>query len=152
MSKIIVIGASAGGVSALQELVAILPADLAAPVLVVLHIGAHPSTLPELLSARGPLAAQHGQDGEVLEGGRIYIAPPDHHMLLVGDRLGLNRGPKEHHARPAIDPLFLSAALSRGTDVIGVILTGMLDDGTFGLQAIKACGGAAVVQDPREAA
>jgi two-component system, chemotaxis family, protein-glutamate methylesterase/glutaminase len=152
MSKIIVIGASAGGVLALQRLAAELPAGLGVPVLVVLHVGAHPSVLPELMSASGPLPAAHAQTGQELEAGRIYIAPPDHHMLVAGTAIRLNRGPKEHHSRPAIDPLFLSAALSRGADVIGVILTGMLDDGTFGLQAIKECGGTAVVQDPTEAA
>jgi two-component system chemotaxis response regulator CheB len=103
------------------------------------------------LSARGPLPACHGQHGEVPAPGRIYVAPPDHHMLLMGGEIRLNRGPKEHHSRPAIDPLFLSAALSHGQDVIGVILTGMLDDGTFGLQAVKRCGGTAVVQDPADA-
>ena len=152
MSRIIVIGASAGGVPALQSLAEDLPASLPAPVLVVLHVGAHPSVLPELLAAKGPLPAAHAQHGQELEPGRIYVAPPDHHMLVVDDRVCLNRGAKEHHSRPAIDPLFLSAALSRGADVIGVILTGRLDDGTFGLQAIKQCGGIAVVQDPADAA
>jgi two-component system, chemotaxis family, protein-glutamate methylesterase/glutaminase len=152
MNKIIVVGASAGGVAALQRLVAELPADLRAPILVVLHVGAHASVLPELLSAKGPLPASHGQDGQVPQPGRIYIAPPDHHMLLIHDEIKLNRGPKEHHHRPAVDPLFLSAALSHGAAVIGVILTGRLDDGTFGLQAIKRCGGTAVVQDPVDAA
>jgi two-component system, chemotaxis family, protein-glutamate methylesterase/glutaminase len=147
-----VAGASAGGVPALQQLAADLPADFPVPLLIVLHVGAHPSVLPRLMSARGPIPAAHGQDGEPLEPGRIYVAPPDHHMLLLGNSIRLNRGPKEHHSRPAIDPLFVSAALSHGADVIGVILTGMLDDGTFGLQAIKQCGGIAVVQDPAEAA
>ena len=152
MTKIIVVGASAGGVPALQRLAADLPVDLSVPVMIVLHVGAHPSVMPALMSARGPLPAQHGQDGQRLEPGRIYIAPPDHHMLVDGDSIRLNRGPKEHHSRPAIDPLFLSAALSYGVDVVGVILTGMLDDGTFGLLAIKQCGGTAVVQDPSDAA
>jgi two-component system chemotaxis response regulator CheB len=121
-------------------------------VLVVLHVGAHPSALPEVLSYCGRLPVAHAHDGQGLEPGRIYVAPPDHHMLVVDNSLRLNRGPKEHHARPAIDPLFLSAALARGPQVIGVVLTGMLDDGTFGLQAIKRCGGTAVVQDPADAA
>lgn len=151
MSRVIVIGASSGGVSALQRLAASLPADLPAPVVVVLHIGAYRSMLPELLSYRGPLPAHHAQDGEAVQPGRIYVAPPEHHLLLVAGTVRLTRGPKEHHARPAIDPLFLSAALSHGADVVGVVLTGMLDDGTFGLQAIKRCGGTAVVQDPGEA-
>ena len=147
-----VLGASAGGVQALQRLAADLPADFPVPLLVVLHVGAHPSVLPELMSAWGPVPAAHGRDGQRLEPGRIYVAPPDHHMLVIGDAIRLNRGPKEHHSRPAIDPLFVSAALSCGADVIGVILTGMLDDGTFGLQAVKQCGGTAVVQDPADAA
>ena len=151
MSRIIVIGASAGGVPALQRLVEDLPSSLPAPVLVVLHVGAHSSVLPELLAAKGALPAAHAQHGQELEPGRIYVAPPDHHMLVADDRICLNRGAKEHHSRPAIDPLFLSAALSRGADVIGVILTGRLDDGTFGLQAVKRCGGVTVVQDPADA-
>lgn len=152
MSKVIVVGASAGGVSALQTLVAGLPADFPAPVLVVLHIGNHRSLLPELLSNAGPLPAAHARHGEPLQPGRIYIAPPDHHMLLLERSLQLTRGPKQHHARPAIDPLFRSAALARGPDVVGVVLTGMLDDGTAGLHAIKQAGGLAVVQDPDDAA
>lgn len=152
MSKLIVIGASAGGVFALRRLAAGLSADLPVPVLVVLHVGTHPSVLPTLLSASGALPASHARDRQRMEPGHIYIAPPDHHLLVIGDALRLDRGPKEHHSRPAIDPLFLSAALSHGPGVIGVVLTGMLDDGTFGLQAIKQCGGIAVVQDPAEAA
>jgi two-component system chemotaxis response regulator CheB len=151
MSRIIVVGASVGGVHALQCLAENLPASLPAPVLVVLHIGAHSSIIPELMAARGPMPAAYAQHRQELEPGRIYVAPPDHHMLLVDDRVCLNRGAKEHHSRPAIDPLFLSAALSRGADVIGVVLTGRLDDGTFGLQAVKRCGGIAVVQDPADA-
>ena len=149
--KIVVIGASMGGVPALRTLVSSLPEDFPAPLLVVLHIGNFPSILPELLAARCPLTAAHAVDGEKLEPGRIYIAPPDQHMVVDGRTVRLNRGPKEHHSRPAIDPLFVSAALSHGPGVIGVILTGMLDDGTSGLQAIKRCGGVAIVQDPKEA-
>jgi two-component system chemotaxis response regulator CheB len=120
-------------------------------VLIVQHIGAHQSVLPDILSKSGPLPARHAVDGAPLEVSRIYVAPPDHHMLVVGHALRLTRGPKEHHARPAVDPLFLSAALARGPDVVGVVLTGYLDDGTAGLQAIKHCGGTAVVQDPADA-
>jgi two-component system chemotaxis response regulator CheB len=97
------------------------------------------------------LKAAHVVDGERLLPGRIYVAPPDLHVLIDGPVIRLNHGPKEHHTRPAIDPLFRSAALSRAADVIGVILTGMLDDGTAGLQAVKQYGGIAVVQDPKEA-
>ncbi|RYY75907.1 MAG: chemotaxis protein CheB [Comamonadaceae bacterium] len=141
--RLVVAGASLGGVAALNALVAAL--------LVVLHTGGHPSVLPELLSSHGPLPAAHAQDGDALQAGRIYVAPPDHHMLVDGDRLRLTRGPKEHHTRPAIDPLFLSAALHHGPAVVGVVLSGTLEDGTAGLQAIKACGGVAMVQEPDEA-
>jgi two-component system, chemotaxis family, protein-glutamate methylesterase/glutaminase len=150
MPRLILVGASAGGVDALQHLAAQLPA-LPCPLLVVLHVGAHRSLLPQLLARHGELSAAHASDGEALRAGHLHVAPPDHHMLVVGDRIELTRGPREHHSRPAIDPLFLSAALSHGPGAVGVVLTGMLDDGTAGLQAIKACGGVAVVQDPEEA-
>ena len=150
-SRVIVIGTSAGGLEALFRIVPGLARDLAAPVLVVLHIGAHRSQLPELLSARGPLPAVFAQTAMIPEAGHIYVAPPDHHMLLENGVLRLFHGPKEHFARPAIDPLFRSAALDRRNAAIGVILTGMLDDGSAGLQAIEACGGTTVVQDPAEA-
>jgi two-component system chemotaxis response regulator CheB len=148
---VVVIGASIGGVSALRLLASQFPADFPGIVCVVLHIGTHESALPELLSAAGPLPAVHAANGMPALPGRIHVAPPGHHLLLDGDRLMLSRGPKEHHTRPAIDPLFRSAALSAGPRVIGVVLTGRLDDGSAGLQAIKACGGLAVVQDPADA-
>jgi len=150
--RVVVVGASAGGVQALQTLVAGLPADFPAALLVVLHVGSHPSLLPALLARRGPLGATHAIDGETIVAGHIHVAPPDHHLLVDHDRLRLSRGPKEHHARPAIDPLFRSAALAFGSAVVGVILTGRLDDGMSGLQAVKACGGVAVVQSPEDAA
>lgn len=151
IDKVVVVGASMGGVPALRRLVEGLMPDFPAPILVVLHIGDFPSILPDILGNRALLPVQHGRDGEKLAPGRIYIAPPDHHMIVEGDAVRLNRGPKEHHSRPAIDPLFLSAALTFGPGAIGVVLTGMLDDGTAGLQAIKEGGGIAVVQDPDEA-
>ena len=150
-SRLVVVGASLGGVQALQTLASMLPADFAAPLLVVLHIGSHRSILPQLLSARGPLPAAHAADGEPLAPGRILVAPPDRHLLVRDGRVHLDPGPKEHFSRPAIDPLFRSAALSHGPGVVGVVLTGLLDDGTNGLQVIKACGGVAVVQDPADA-
>lgn len=150
-SRIIVVGASAGGVDALLRLAAALSPQLAAPILVVLHIGTHRSHLPELLNARGALRAQFAQNDIVPQAGRIYIAPPDRHLLLQDGALRLVSGPKEHHARPAINPLFRSAALDAGPRVVGVVLTGMLDDGSAGLRAIKECGGTAVVQDPQDA-
>jgi len=148
---LVVIGASAGGVPVLLELAAALPAHFPACVLVALHVGAHRSVLPELMRARGPLPARHAQDGEPLHPGVILVAPPDHHMLVQDGVVRLTRGPRENHARPAIDPLFRSAALARGPRVIGVVLSGRLDDGTAGLQAIKRCGGLALVQDPEDA-
>ncbi|NDP63131.1 chemotaxis protein CheB [Polaromonas sp.] len=148
---VIVMGASAGGVSAILELAPALPRDFPAPILFVQHIGAHPSELWKLVSARGPNAAVAASDGDVPRPGTIHIAPPDQHMLLDGPVIRLSRGPKEHHARPAIDPLFRSAALDYGPRAIGVLLTGMLDDGSAGLRAIKDCGGTAVVQDPADA-
>ena len=151
MQHLIVIGASVGGVSALRALAKALPADLPAAVLMVLHIGSNTSVLPQLMARETALPTATARHGQPIEAGRIYVAPSDRHMLVVDGRIELTHGPKEHHSRPAIDPLFLSAALSRGPNVVGVILTGMLDDGTAGLQAVKACGGIAVVQDPAEA-
>lgn len=150
-SHVVVIGASSGGIPALLEIVAALPQNFAAPVLVVQHIGANPSILPELMNTRGPNRAVHARDGDRPQPGTIHVAPPDHHMLLERDRIRLTRGAKENHARPAIDPLFRSAALHWGPRVIGVILSGQLDDGAAGLQAIKECGGRVLVQDPSTA-
>jgi two-component system, chemotaxis family, protein-glutamate methylesterase/glutaminase len=144
----IVIGASSGGVSALLELVSALPADLPAVVAVVLHVGRQDSILPELMTARGPIRAVHPADGDPLVPGVIYVAPPDFHMTFTPDVVRLVRGPRENHSRPAIDPLFRTAAVHWRERVIGVVLTGDLDDGTAGLAAIKACGGTAIVQDP----
>jgi two-component system, chemotaxis family, protein-glutamate methylesterase/glutaminase len=149
---IIVVGASAGGVEALITLVSGLPADLPAAVFVVLHIPAQsPSLLPPILSRAGPLVAGHPADNTPIQHGRIYVAPPDHHLLLEEGRVRVVRGPKENRHRPAVDPLMRSAARSYGPRVIGVILTGSLDDGTAGLMAVKTRGGVAVVQDPSEA-
>ena len=147
---IIVMGASAGGVSAILDLASTLPRDFPSPILFVQHIGAHRSVLGKLVSARGPNRAVHASDGDVPRPGTIYIAPSDQHMVLDGPVIRLSRCPKEKHARPAIDPLFRSAALEYGPRAIGVVLTGMLDDGSAGLRAIKDCGGTAVVQDPAD--
>jgi two-component system, chemotaxis family, protein-glutamate methylesterase/glutaminase len=148
---IVAIGASAGGIRVLLELAASLPAAFSASVLIVQHIGAHPSRLPELLTRAGPNPASHAVHGMQLEHGRLYVAPPDCHVIVHRGHIRLWHGAKENHARPAIDPLFRSAAIAYGPRVIGVVLTGRLDDGTAGLQAIKVCGGETVVQDPEEA-
>jgi two-component system, chemotaxis family, protein-glutamate methylesterase/glutaminase len=148
---IIVIGGSAGGVGALKRLVGSLPHDLAAAVLVVLHIGARRSALPEILSAAGPLPAAYPADGDPLLIGRIYVAPPDRHLIVERDRVRLTRGPVENRTRPAIDPLFRSAAQVYGPKVVGVILSGLRSDGTAGFFEIKRRGGTTVVQDPDEA-
>lgn len=149
--NIIVIGASAGGVEALRNLVADLPAKLDAALFVVLHVGTHRSELPWLLNEIGRLPARHAKDGEPIEEGRIYIAPPDHHMVIEPGRISLTKGPRENWARPAIDPLFRSAADVYGEGVIGVILTGALNDGTAGLYQVAQAGGTTIVQDPADA-
>jgi two-component system chemotaxis response regulator CheB len=149
--KLVVIGASLGGVKALQRIAADLPASFPVPVVIVLHIGANNSTLPELLAAAGPNTAAHAQNGEPLRAGHLTVAPPGQHLLVNDGSLRLTQGAKENWARPAIDPLFRSAALSFGARAIGVVLTGNLDDGTAGLQAIKSCGGIAIVEDPMTA-
>lgn len=148
---LVVVGASAGGISALMELAQTLPAGFPAPVCIVQHVGANPSILPELLANRGPHPAVHARDRQVLTPGVLHVAPPDHHMLVEGRQLRLTRGPRENHTRPAIDPLFRSAALAWGPRAIGVVLTGTMDDGSAGLWAIKSRGGVAVVQDPATA-
>lgn len=152
--EVIVVGASAGGVEALRVIAAGLATDLPASVLIVLHIGIGidgQSLLPEILASAGPLPAKHPVDGEEIRHAQIYVAPPDHHMLLRRGHVHLHDGPKENHVRPSINPLFRSAAAAYGPRVIGVILTGLLDDGVAGLAEIKRRGGLAVVQDPATA-
>jgi two-component system, chemotaxis family, protein-glutamate methylesterase/glutaminase len=150
---VIVIGTSAGGVSALASLVAELPSDLQASVLIVMHVSPDsPSLLPDILARAGKLRVGHARDGAALEIGAIHVAPPDHHLLVEAGRTRLVRGPRENRHRPAVDPLFRSAARAYGPQAIGVILTGGLDDGTQGLLAVKAQGGIAIVQDPADAA
>ncbi len=149
---VIVIGTSAGGLKALTAIVSELPSDLAASVLVVQHLSPdHPSILPRILADVGRLPAEHPVDGTPLHHGRIYVAPPDHHLLVTQGVLRVVRGPKENRFRPSIDALFRSAAVACGPAVVGVVLTGALSDGTIGLQAIRRRGGVTIVQDPSEA-
>jgi len=147
---IVVTGASGGGLEALRTLVRGLEPGFPAAVFVVLHIGAT-SYLADILDRAGPLSVVRAQSGQLIERGKVYVAVPGCHLLLHGDHVLLRRGPREHRARPAIDPLFRSAAASFGGRVIGVVLSGSLADGTAGLRGIKRCGGLAIVQDPAEA-
>jgi two-component system chemotaxis response regulator CheB len=148
---IIVIGASAGGVQALCTVVENLPPNLPAAVFVVLHISPDGySALPAILSRSGHLPAVHPSEGEVIQPGRVYVAPPDLHLAIMNSHIHLSRNASENGHRPAVDVLFRSAARAYGPRVVGVVLTGNLDDGTAGLAAIKKCGGVAVVQDPRD--
>jgi two-component system, chemotaxis family, protein-glutamate methylesterase/glutaminase len=153
MSKrCIVMGASAGGVEAFKDVVAGLAADLPAPVFIVLHIPPYVvSSLPAILSAVGPLKAVHPKDGEKIKEGVIYVAPPDHHLLIVKNKMAVKKGPKENRFRPSVDALFRSAAYTYGPGAIGVILSGALDDGTSGLWTIQQLGGVSVVQTPNQA-
>jgi len=145
-------GASAGGVDALKETVEGLRPDIRASFFIVLHFPAFKeSHLPEILSRVGPLPAVHPKNGDSIQPGHIYVAPPDRHLLVRDGRIELWRGPKENYTRPAINTLFKSAAETYGPRVIGVILTGLLDDGTAGLIEITRKGGIGVVQDPDEA-
>lgn len=148
---VIVIGASEGGVSALRAVLAALPEDLPAAVLVVLHIGAHESELPTIFNRDPGLRASHARNGEPLCANRVYVAPPDHHMIVSDGAIRLTKGPRENFARPSIDPLFRSVAEEYGPAAIGVILTGGLSDGVAGLYEIAQRGGVTIVQDPAEA-
>ena len=149
---IIVIGTSAGGLKALSTIISALPDEMDAVLFIVQHLAANkPSILPQILKDLGSLPTDHPMDKEKIQKGRIYIAPPDHHLLVNRGYMRVVRGPQENRFRPAIDALFRSAARAYGSRVVGVVLTGYLDDGTVGLQAIKKRGGVAVVQDPNEA-
>lgn len=149
---IIVIGASAGGVEAIREIAARLPADLPAAIFVVIHSSPRSRGLiGSLLHRAGPLTASTAEDGAEVMHGHIHVAPPDRHLLLRAGHIHLSHGPRENCARPAVNPLFRTAAATYGDRVIGVVLTGNLDDGTAGLLAIADAGGVTVVQDPEDA-
>jgi len=150
---VLAIGTSAGGVEALIFLAKRLPHQFPAGVLLTIHLPSHArSALDELLTRAGPLPAQFARTGDVVEKGHIYIAPPDRHLLLDGDRLSLGEGPRENNTRPSIDPMLRSAAVCCGGRAIGVVLTGTLGDGASGLWAMRQAGGITVVQDPKDAA
>src|SRR5262249_33683457 len=149
---IIVMGASSGGIESLMVVVSGLPKDFPGSIFVVLHIPAgSASRLPQILSQAGPLPRRNASVQEKIMLGHSYVAPPDHHVLLRRGYLRTVRGPKENNHRPAIDPLFRTAARSYGSRVVGVVLSGALDDGSAGLSAIKRRGGIAIVQDPSDA-
>src|SRR5687768_14648135 len=149
---IVVVGASAGGVKALTEFVRSIPQGFKGSVFVVLHIpAASPSNLPAILTRAGVLKAIHPNDGEKIKPGLIYVAPPDHHMLLEGTSVLVKKGPEENRFRPSIDALFRSAAYVYGSRVIGIVLSGLLNDGTSGLWSIKRLGGLTIIQEPGDA-
>lgn len=150
---IVVMAASAGGIEALRDLLSRLPADLPAAILVVLHIPASSGgALANILNRSGPLPAVTARDGETLKPGRVYVAPPDHHLLISDGKAELSGGPRQNGHRPAADPLFTSAAAVHGRRVIGVVLSGTLDDGAVGATAVERCGGLVVIQDPATSA
>jgi two-component system chemotaxis response regulator CheB len=146
--RVIVIGVFADGIAAISRIAAALPEDFKTPILVVQHVG-HGSGgyLPTIVSHAGRLPVVHGQDGQHIEAGRIYVAPPDHHMLVQERRIRLGRGPSENYHRPSIDALFRSASLACGSAAIGVLLAGCLYDGAAGLLAIRDRGGVAIVEE-----
>ncbi|HEV2273770.1 MAG TPA: chemotaxis protein CheB [Acidobacteriaceae bacterium] len=149
---IIVIGGSAGGFEAIRKVAAGFPADLPAAVFVTIHVtGKSDGILPHVISRAGPLLASHPRDGDPIEPGRIYVAPPDYHLLLQQGRIQLSHGPRENLQRPCINVMFRSAAAAYGERVAGVLLTGLLDDGAAGLWEIQQKNGATIVQEPEEA-
>jgi two-component system chemotaxis response regulator CheB len=151
IDRIIVAGASAGGVESLIAFAASLPADFNAPIFIVMHISPnYVSKLPEILARSGPLPVRHPKDGEKFKPGHIYVAPPDRHMLIEDDHVIITRGPKENRNRPSVDALFRSAAYYHREKVIGIVLSGALDDGTSGLWNVKRMGGIAIAQELAE--
>ena len=150
--RLVVIGASSGGIETLRTIVAGIPDTFSAGICIALHMSPEsPGVLPEILGRVGRLPVSLARDGQRIQAGQIYIAPPDRHLLIEPGRLRVTKGPREHGFRPAIDPLFRSAAQVFGPAAVGIVLTGNLDDGTAGLWTIQKLGGTTVVQDPEDA-
>ena len=150
--NIIVIGASAGGFESIREIISSHPENLDAAIFIVWHMSPDiQGIMPQILNRERKLPATNARNGEQINFGHIYIAPPDHHLLVEKHIVRVTKGPKENRFRPAIDPLFRSAAISFGARVVGIILSGALDDGSAGLWAIKQQGGIAIIQDPADA-
>jgi two-component system chemotaxis response regulator CheB len=149
---IIAMGGSTGALDALKRIFADLPANLPATVFVVMHIASDGGNmLADILDAAGPMTVKTAAEGDIIENGRAYVAPAGRHLLVDNGTIRLGQGPRENMVRPAVDPLFRSAAVNYGPRVIAVVLSGMLDDGAAGLAAVKRCGGLTVVQDPADA-
>ena len=148
MHPIVVIGGSAGGFVPIRRIIAALPVPCSASIFAVLHIGNRPSSLPDLLRQPGGLPVEFARDGDLIEAGHVYVAPPDYHVLLAADHIRLDQGPKVHFTRPAVDPLFISAAHHHGGRVIGIVLSGGDGDGAAGLRAVSQHGGVAIIQRP----
>ena len=149
---IVVIGASAGGIEAVETLLSGFSSTLQATIFVVIHISAEsPSMLAQIFDRASPLKVKTAEDGEAIRQGQVYVAPPGIHLLMEPGYVRLHKGPTENRHRPAIDPLFRSAAVAYRSRVIGVVLTGFLDDGASGLLSVKRCGGLAIAQDPADA-
>ena len=150
--RIIVIGASAGGLEALKTIIKDLPADFDIPIFIVWHMSPDiRGILPQVLNRLNNIHAAHAYDKEIIKPNRIYVAKPDHHLVIEDGKILITRGPKENRFRPAVDPLFRSAAYAYGNRVIAIVLSGALDDGTAGLCTVKRYGGIAIVQDPNDA-
>jgi two-component system chemotaxis response regulator CheB len=151
-SRVIAVGASAGGIEALRQLLQSLPQGLDAAICIVVHIPAGaPSVLAQILNRAGPLPVTTAVDGEPLHAGHVYVAPPDRHLLIRRGHIELDHGPREHFVRPAVDAMFRSLAAAYGSAGVGVVLSGALDDGSAGAVLLSEAGGTVLVQDPAEA-
>jgi two-component system, chemotaxis family, protein-glutamate methylesterase/glutaminase len=152
VTRILLIGASAGGIEPLMTLTQRLPADLPAPALIVVHIPPDvESRLPEILQRRCVLPVRHARDAEPLHEGHVFVAPPDRHLMVENGRVRVVRGPRQNRHRPAIDTLLRTAAVAHGPDVVAVILSGAPGDAVAGASIVARRGGRVIVQDPAEA-